>query len=169
MIPINLSKIHWSLCVLNFRYNTIIYLDSLESARTKNSISVSKPMINLFDKFIEEKIKKFQNFQTINHLNESVLSEEMVNLQIENKKDKINFKCCDLIPVEVSEKSNNKKWKVFIADAPFQNNHYDCGVFLCKYIDYISRNISFDFTNEDMIYFRMLIAMEIFKGKLLTS
>ena len=51
---------------------------------------------------------------------------------------------------------------------PTQGNNNDCGVFVCKFIEYISSKKSFDFYQEDMDYFRVLIGIQLIKGELLT-
>ena len=49
-----------------------------------------------------------------------------------------------------------------------QNNLDDCGVYLCKFMDYLTRgHIELDFSEEDIIYFRVQIGIELIKGKLL--
>lgn len=57
-------------------------------------------------------------------------------------------------------------WKFFVSKCPKQNNSYDCGVFLCKYMDYLSRDKNLEFSNEDMNYFRIQIGVDILKGTL---
>jgi len=46
-------------------------------------------------------------------------------------------------------------------DIPLQENGYDCGVFMCKYADYISKNSSFTFEQEDIRYFRKRMILDI--------
>lgn len=46
-------------------------------------------------------------------------------------------------------------------DIPHQNNGSDCGVFTCKFADYLSENCEFDFTFEDMPDFRRRMVLEI--------
>lgn len=58
-------------------------------------------------------------------------------------------------------------WKYKIALTPKQKNGDDCGVFLCKFIDYISRDAPINFSQEDIIYFRYMIGVELMEGKLL--
>lgn len=52
-------------------------------------------------------------------------------------------------------------------DIPRQNNDYDCGVFICMYAEFISRNRQFTFTQDDMEYFRKKMIHEICTGTLL--
>lgn len=47
-----------------------------------------------------------------------------------------------------------QKWKIFFRNCPQQKNLYDCGVFICKYVEYLSMDRRFDFTQEDMNKFR---------------
>jgi hypothetical protein len=44
---------------------------------------------------------------------------------------------------------------------PHQQNGYDCGVFMCKFADYLSRGKPFDFSQSDMSYFRKRMILEI--------
>ncbi|NXC37554.1 SENP2 protease, partial [Penelope pileata] len=52
-------------------------------------------------------------------------------------------------------------------EIPQQTNGSDCGVFLCKYADYISRDKPFTFTQNDMPYFRKKMVWEIIHQRLL--
>lgn len=51
---------------------------------------------------------------------------------------------------------------------PRQDNPYDCGVFMLKGIDFLSRNQKLSFTSKDIQYFRTLITVEVINGKLMT-
>lgn len=60
-----------------------------------------------------------------------------------------------------------KKWKiVHQKQIPQQANKYDCGVFLCKYADYLSDNLDLRFDQSDISYFRRRIAFEIINRKI---
>ena len=50
---------------------------------------------------------------------------------------------------------------------PNQNNSCDCGMFMLRGIEFLSREEILDFGPEDMPYFRILIAYELIIGKLL--
>lgn len=50
---------------------------------------------------------------------------------------------------------------------PQQENGFDCGVFVCQYAEFISRNQPITFSQKDMIYFRQKMIYEICTGKLL--
>ncbi|XP_009999812.1 PREDICTED: sentrin-specific protease 2, partial [Chaetura pelagica] len=52
-------------------------------------------------------------------------------------------------------------------EIPQQDNGSDCGVFMCKYADYISRDKQINFTQSHMPYFRMRMAWEIIHQQLL--
>jgi hypothetical protein len=60
-------------------------------------------------------------------------------------------------------------WKFKIENTSKQINPSDCGIFVCKFMDYISRNKKITFTHEDMNYFRILIGIELMEGKLLNN
>ncbi|XP_051481927.1 sentrin-specific protease 2 isoform X2 [Apus apus] len=52
-------------------------------------------------------------------------------------------------------------------EIPQQDNGSDCGVFMCKYADYISRDKQINFTQSHMPYFRIRMAWEIIHQQLL--
>ena len=54
-----------------------------------------------------------------------------------------------------------------VKDIPRQMNGSDCGMFTLKYAEYLSRNASITFTQEDMPYFRRRIVYEIVNNKVI--
>jgi sentrin-specific protease 1 len=50
-------------------------------------------------------------------------------------------------------------------DIPHQKNGYDCGVFMCKFADYAAKNQKFSFSQNNMEFFRKLMALEIINKK----
>jgi Ulp1 family protease len=42
-------------------------------------------------------------------------------------------------------------------EVPQQENNYDCGVFVCRFAEYRSRDINFDFTQASMDAYRLFI------------
>ena len=60
----------------------------------------------------------------------------------------------------------NKEWKYYAPTIPKQKNSHDCGVFICKFMDYISRGNKFNFSHDDMDYFRILIGIQICNSQL---
>lgn len=59
-------------------------------------------------------------------------------------------------------------WTDFVAaDCPQQNNGCDCGVFTCKFADFLSRDAPLTFAQQHMPYFRARLTHEILAGKLL--
>ena len=50
---------------------------------------------------------------------------------------------------------------------PTQNNPYDCGVFMCKYADWLADNMWPKFTQDNMQYFRGRLMAEILQQDLL--
>ena len=55
-----------------------------------------------------------------------------------------------------------------IAECPQQQNGADCGIFACKIADFVTREEIFNFSQEDMQYFRKRMIWEIVKQQLLT-
>jgi hypothetical protein len=64
---------------------------------------------------------------------------------------------------------NREKWTIKTANTPKQNNKVDGGVFVLKFIEYLTRNEPITFSQEDIEYFRIKIAIELTENKLLTS
>lgn len=54
-----------------------------------------------------------------------------------------------------------------VKDIPRQMNGSDCGMFTLKYSEYLSRNASITFTQEDMPYFRSRLVYEIVTNKII--
>ena len=67
---------------------------------------------------------------------------------------------------DFKEKLNNIKL-INEKTIPYQTNSYDCGVFICKYAEYISTDKPFDFTQKDMIHFRKKIQLSILFEKII--
>ncbi|KAM0850588.1 hypothetical protein ACQ4PT_052979 [Festuca glaucescens] len=67
---------------------------------------------------------------------------------------------------EVKDKSNKEvdinSWTEEVVDCiPLQQNGYDCGMFMLKYMDFLSRGASLSFGQEHMEYFRKRTVKEI--------
>lgn len=117
LIPINQSKTHWSLGVINFKEKTVQHLDSLGSG---GSIKVRQHLMAWVRDEAADKKKPFD-------------------------------------PAE---------WSMPQCDVPQQTNQDDCGVFLCKFADFLSRGWqSFTFEQKHMNYFRSRIAHELIMGR----
>jgi len=52
-------------------------------------------------------------------------------------------------------------------DIPTQENGSDCGVFACKFAEYLSRDAKLTFKQKDMDYYRDRMVYEIVKQDLL--
>ncbi|XWS39027.1 hypothetical protein CRYUN_Cryun18bG0015000 [Craigia yunnanensis] len=69
---------------------------------------------------------------------------------------------------EVRDKSGKdidiSSWeREYVEDLPAQENGFDCGMFMLKYIDFYSRGFSLCFEQEHMPYFRLRTAKEILR------
>ncbi|XVE65609.1 hypothetical protein DITRI_Ditri08aG0014100 [Diplodiscus trichospermus] len=69
---------------------------------------------------------------------------------------------------EVKDKSGKdidiNSWeREYVEDLPVQENGFDCGMFMLKYIDFYSRGLSLCFGQEHMPYFRLRTAKEILR------
>ncbi|KAK3758616.1 hypothetical protein RRG08_019526 [Elysia crispata] len=87
-----------------------------------------------------------------------------------------NNQCLQAVLNYINDESIAKKqtpikrseWTLVNAeDNPQQMNGSDCGMFMCKYAEYITRQKDLSFTQEDMPYFRKRMVYEIMSKKLL--
>ncbi|WP_419241160.1 Ulp1 family isopeptidase [Cardinium endosymbiont of Nabis limbatus] len=88
----------------------------------------------------------------------------------ENKEglNKILAYLIDEMATKKTSQLNKDGWRLeCLKDIPQQGNGYDCGVFLCKFADYLAQNRKIEFTQSDMPYFRQRIGIEILNKKLM--
>ncbi|KAL3831902.1 hypothetical protein ACJMK2_023596 [Sinanodonta woodiana] len=87
-----------------------------------------------------------------------------------------NYQCLEAIKKYLCDEMMDKKkqkfdlsgWKTeIVKDIPQQMNGSDCGMFACKYAEYITRRAPITFTQEHMPYFRRRMVYEILTKKLL--
>ncbi|AXI23881.1 C-terminal catalytic domain [Cardinium endosymbiont of Sogatella furcifera] len=74
----------------------------------------------------------------------------------------------DAVANKQATKKDTKAWRCSYLKEPAQSNGSDCGVFICQFADYVSRDLPINFTEHDMPYFRKRMAIEILNGKLIT-
>ncbi len=79
----------------------------------------------------------------------------------------INIICSKLENVFNNFIRDDRAWMLIDGRAPRQGNSYDCGVFVCRFMSYLSRGEVFDFEQSDMEYFRKMISVELLTGELL--
>ena len=48
---------------------------------------------------------------------------------------------------------------------PQQRNGYDCGVFTCTFVNYLSKNLELRFSQDDMPNFRARLTRDILRNK----
>jgi len=96
---------------------------------------------------IEE--KRFEYYDSLGAGNENCLERLKRYVQDEHKEKKKS-------KIDISD------WQDYTPnDIPHQQNGYDCGVFMCKYAQCISRGVDFDFSQADMAFFRKKMVLEI--------
>jgi len=87
-----------------------------------------------------------------------------------------NMKCIDALKGYLDDESKEKRQQPFdLSDwsfempksIPQQKNGCDCGVFMCKYAEWLSRDMELTFEQEHMPYFRQRMVYEIISKKLL--
>ena len=63
---------------------------------------------------------------------------------------------------------NRSEWSTeSLRNIPTQENGSDCGVFTCKFAEYLSRDAKLTFKQKDMKYFRERMIYEIVKQDLI--
>ncbi|XP_014218653.1 sentrin-specific protease 1-like [Copidosoma floridanum] len=87
-----------------------------------------------------------------------------------------NYKCLQSLKQYLYAESIDKKHVAFnfsdwilecVKNIPQQMNGSDCGVFSCIFAEYVCANKSFDFSQDDMPYFRNKMVYEILTMKLI--
>ncbi|CAH0389430.1 unnamed protein product [Bemisia tabaci] len=87
-----------------------------------------------------------------------------------------NQKCLSSLLTYLRDESMDKKKVEFdasgwtlacISDIPMQMNGSDCGMFACMFAEYLTRDVSITFSQENMPYFRKKMAYEILTKQLL--
>lgn len=122
----------------------------------------------------EEEITNKLSTSFSSNLNNDLVfnTQSHVNININN----INIQNVNLINKSESESESSSSelhmmasfWKYKIADVPKQKNGSDCGMFIIKYMDYITRDEKITFTQDDIPYFRILTGVELLKGEIFT-
>lgn len=63
---------------------------------------------------------------------------------------------------------NKEEWELEnVDDVPQQQNGSDCGVFTCKFAEYLSRDADLTFVQENMNYYRERMVYEIIENDLM--
>ncbi|KAK1590994.1 hypothetical protein Q3G72_000467 [Acer saccharum] len=100
---------------------------------------------------INKRDKKFQYLDSLKGRDRKVLN-NLAKYYVEEIKDK-SGKDIDLSDWELE----------YVEDLPEQENGYDCGMFMLKYIDFYSRGLGLCFDQSCMPYFRVRTAKEILR------
>ena len=66
------------------------------------------------------------------------------------------------------EKFNTKSFAFEMIGGPQQTNLRDCGLFLIKVVDYVSRDAKIDFDPKDMPYYRKRLIWELCSQQILS-
>jgi len=87
-----------------------------------------------------------------------------------------NISCLDALLKYLQDEHMDKKKSPFdtssfnseiVKDIPQQMNGSDCGMFTCKFAEYLSRDAPISFSQEDMPYYRRRMIYEIVKNNLM--
>ncbi|KAJ1346950.1 hypothetical protein KIN20_001885 [Parelaphostrongylus tenuis] len=85
-----------------------------------------------------------------------------------------NQECLDILKNYLNEEYKDKKKQIFDfkrwnfnlrTDIPRQMNGSDCGVYLCKFAEFVSRRAPIVFTQEHMPYYRQRMVYELVRKK----
>ena len=134
-IPINMNGNHWILLVVYVKDFVIGYLDSYKDAD------------------YDEHAHKYSNM-VLTYLCDLVRDKEATTTP-------------HYISSKVEFKEWRDKWQLINLEqiSPFQNNLYDCGVFVCANMFYLSNNQELDFSQKDISNMRYKIADTFLKEK----
>ncbi|OQV20328.1 Sentrin-specific protease [Hypsibius exemplaris] len=113
----------------------------------------------------------------------AVISLKEKNIKYYDSLGHDNLQCFALLRGYLEEESKDKKKTDFRLDweewnfvsvaneecLPQQRNMCDCGVFMLKFADFISRGKALTFSQDNMPYFRRRIVVEILKQKLIAE
>jgi len=184
LVPINSNNNHWSLVLVNLHKKKFTYYDSLENE--ERGFLVMNSLTKLFSDYIT-RVKDFRDEQSEtadggrrkslkdedvnNKFSTSLNSSFNLNQNMQNINSQLNSNL-DSNGYDSESESDidmmSSFWRFKFAQTPQQTNGFDCGVFMCKFMDYLARNEKINFTQDQINYFRYLMAVEIIEGKLLT-
>uniref|UniRef100_A0A0D9Y8B2 Ubiquitin-like protease family profile domain-containing protein n=1 Tax=Oryza glumipatula TaxID=40148 RepID=A0A0D9Y8B2_9ORYZ len=136
-VPIH-KEVHWCLAVINIRDKKFQFLDSLGSMDMKALRTLLLGFVS-----IRENLMAFEiPFLTS--------TEVMARYLVDEVKDKSG------------QHIDALSWKQEgVKNLPLQENGWDCGMFMLKYIDFYSRDMGLTFGQKHMHYFRKRTAKEI--------
>lgn len=104
---------------------------------------------------IDFKSKTVKSYDSMGHRHDDICSLLLLYLKEEHK-------------VKKGRELDSPKWTIgSLKEIPQQRNGSDCGVFACKYADYIAKGRPFTFRQCHMPLFRKLMIWEILNQKLL--
>ena len=62
-----------------------------------------------------------------------------------------------------------EEWSLVVQMVPQQKTETDCGYFAMKFLDFVSRGLKPEFTQEDIKFYKKIMVLEICSKKLLIS
>lgn len=75
--------------------------------------------------------------------------------------------CMDLIKTFFTDLLLIKDWKVETAPTPQQDNYYDCGIYLCRFLKSLITKKTIILNSDDIPILRIFIGLELIKGKII--
>lgn len=146
LVPVHVNKNHWCLAVINLRDTRFEYHD---------------PMGGRNDRCLKVRPINSQSFSLVVLFFRWCASQILRRWLVDEWKDKKSGKGAPSFDVS--------KWEDFTPGAgeiPRQENGSDCGVFMCTFAEYQSRDKPYDFRQGDMNYFRKRMMLELVDGRL---
>lgn len=189
------SNKYWALLSINLNNRKIIYYSSLTDPSPKTRNIVVDTTKAFFDFYLEKRRKHRTDIAlTHRHFERRVSYTPSTDLSLSHllmsssshfenntvSDDKSQSESSSYFESEASsedeehddkysitsDNNRSRSWTFKCALAPQQDNLNDGGVFVCKFMDYLSREEPITFSNEDIEYFRISIGIELVKGKL---
>ncbi|XP_054638860.1 sentrin-specific protease 1 isoform X2 [Dunckerocampus dactyliophorus] len=155
LVPVHL-RMHWCLSVVDFRKKAVTYFDSMGG----NNDEACKLLFEYLQQ--ESKDKKGEELDT-------------TGWALYSKKRNGGLYCVRCMDLRCAENSRavldcaraQLRGNIGVEEIPQQMNGSDCGMFTCKYADYITKDKPITFTQKQMPYFRRRMVWEIVNRKLL--
>jgi len=160
------------------------FLDFYIEEKSKNSFLIPKNNCKEVKKLFQQEEDFEMRFDSEGSSDEEDIPENSTQItsnQTFNMEDDIYSNCKRVLNFdEVNDISVDKdpeydksffRWKFKYANNPKQSatNETDSGIFVCKFLEYITRDEPILFDKHDVEYFRILMSVELIESKLITG
>ena len=164
----------WSLFLINFLSHKIICYDSSNNKTISNeNVKALSKIVYFFDEIIKSK-SKHSSYEDFNSEATSSVDNSDIELEDRSLYNDSDDNKNKLVNIEIETSAtdyylNINKWILKPAYTQLQQSINDSGIYICKYMDYLSRNQPIFFDKLDIQFFRIQISMELLNEKLLCS